>query len=317
MTGTAIALGNFDGVHLGHRRILDALRLHALRHGLRPVALTFDPHPRHFFSPVSKPALLTPPREKEALIAALGSEPNIELVTLPFDASLAALTAEEFYRDILRNRLGGRAFFLGPDHRFGRGAQGDVALLRARVGENGGDAAADAVVEIKPVTCDGTSGPEGVSSSAIRALLESGRPEDLALATRMLGRPYSLAGLVEKGRERGRLLGFPTANLRLEDPRKILPAFGVYGGYAHFDIKGHPQRLPAVANIGLRPTFSEPTPAVEVHIPDWTGDLYGKFMEFEISSHLRPEMKFNGVEALKAQIAQDVETWKSLEKSGF
>jgi len=297
---SAIALGNFDGVHIGHRRILEALKTHAAERGLRPLALTFDPHPRHFFSPSARAALLTPPREKAALIAELG----IELVTLAFDASLAALSAEDFVRDILQGRLGGETFFLGPDHRFGRGAQGSAALLRQMTG-------AEAVQEIAPVTCES----EVVSSSAIRTLLEGALPDDgrstrLQTATRMLGRPYSLDGTVERGRERGRLLGFPTANVRLEDPRKILPAFGVYGGTLRFLQDGVPQHRPAVANIGMRPTFSEPEPSVEIHIPDWSGDLYGKFVEFDLIHALRPEMKFDGVEALKAQIGMDVEEWK-------
>ncbi len=303
---SAIALGNFDGVHCGHRRILEALRSHAARHGLRPLALTFDPHPRHFFSPESKAALLTPPREKAALIADLG----VELVTLSFDATLAALSAEDFVRTILQGQLGGKAFFLGPDHRFGRGALGSAALLRTLTGE-------DSVLEIPPVACSSESGSEIVSSSAIRALLESGLPADLHKAHSMLGRPYALDGTVVHGRERGRLLGFPTANLSLEDPRKILPAFGVYGGHARFEINGIAERRPAVANIGLRPTFAEPEPAVEVHIPDWEGDLYGKFVEFELAYPLRAEKKFDSVDALKEQILQDVESWKTLEKSGF
>ena len=305
-TASAIALGNFDGVHIGHRRILEALRAHAEGRGLRPLALTFDPHPRHFFAPAQKPALLTPPREKAALIAELG----VEIVTLSFDAALAALSAEEFYRDILRGALGGEAFFLGPGHGFGRGARGDAALLRRLAGS-------DAVLEVPPVAFPAASsagdGAEIASSSAIRALLESGLPADLRTAGRLLGRPYSLGGTVVRGRERGRLLGFPTANLGLEDPRKILPAFGVYGGYARFD----GERRPAVANIGLRPTFAEPESSVEIHIPDWEGDLYGKFVEFELAHPLRPEKKFDSVESLKAQIRQDVESWKTLEKSGI
>jgi riboflavin kinase / FMN adenylyltransferase len=299
---SAVALGNFDGVHIGHRRILETLVAHAARHGLRPLALTFDPHPRHFFAPDSRAALLTPPREKAALIAGLG----VELVTLAFDEKLAALSAEEFFRAILRGALDGEAFFLGPDHRFGRGARGDAALLRELAGK-------DNVLEISPVAEEG----EIVSSSAIRALLESGLPADLRTAARMLGRPYALDGTVVRGRERGRLLGFPTANLELEDPRKILPAFGVYGGHARFSREGHVDRRPAVANIGLRPTFAEPEPAVEIHIPDWEGDLYGQFLEFELAHPLRPEMRFDSVDSLKTQIARDVETWKSLEKSGF
>jgi riboflavin kinase/FMN adenylyltransferase len=299
---SAIALGNFDGVHTGHRRILQALRERAGRDGLRPLALTFDPHPRHFFAPDSRAALLTSPREKAALIAGLG----VELVTLAFDAKLAALSAEEFFARVLRDALGGAVFLLGPDHRFGRGALGDAALLRAL-------AHADAVLDVPPVSENG----EIVSSSAIRRRLEGGTADDIEAATRMLGRPYTLGGTVVRGRERGRLLGFPTANLSPEDSRKIFPAFGVYGGYARFMQNGSPERRPAVANIGLRPTFAEPEPSVEVHIPDWSGDLYGNFVEFELVAPLRPEMKFDSVDALKAQISHDVQEWKSRLQEGF
>jgi riboflavin kinase/FMN adenylyltransferase len=291
---SAIALGNFDGVHLGHRRILEALRAHAAAHGLRPLALTFDPHPRHFFAPERKAVLLTPPREKEALIAALG----VEVATLPFDAAVAALPAEAFVRDVLHARLGGKAFFLGPDHRFGRGALGDAALLRALC-EHAGHGESS-VTEIAPVSLDG----DIVSSSAIRARIEAGDP---AGAAAMLGRPYSLSGEVVRGRERGRLLGFPTANVRPEDPRKILPAFGVYAGHARFD----GEERPALANIGLRPTFGEPEPSIEIHIPDGSFDLYGKTVEFTVEAALRPERKFESPEALRSQIARDVENWRA------
>lgn len=282
---SAIALGNFDGVHLGHRRILEALRAHAAERGLRPLALTFDPHPRHFFAPAAKAVLLTTPREKQALVSALG----VEVVTIPFDASTAALSAEAFVRDVLHARFGGKIFFTGPDHRFGKGALGGIELLRVS-----GEA-----FEIPPVALEGAT----VSSSAIRARLEAGDAEGAAA---MLGRPYSLAGEVVRGRERGRLLGFPTANVRPEDPRKLLPAFGVYAGHALFDGERHP----AIANVGMRPTFGEPEPSIEIHLPEWTGDLYGKPLEFTVEHALRRERKFDSVEALRDQIARDLEGWR-------
>jgi riboflavin kinase/FMN adenylyltransferase len=213
---SAVALGNFDGVHLGHRRILEELLSESERRGLDPVAWTFDPHPRVFFFPEKSTHLLTPPREKEGLLRAFG----VEAITVNFNVGLAGLEAAEFAREILMGRLRGAAFFLGPGHRFGKKALGNSELLRDVLGGDSGQ-----VREIAPVESMG----EIISSSAIRHHLKAGQiPE----ANAMLGRPYSLRGLVERGAERGRSLGFPTANLRLEDDRKALPAFGVYGGVA-------------------------------------------------------------------------------------
>jgi riboflavin kinase/FMN adenylyltransferase len=295
---TAIALGNFDGVHLGHRRILEALREKALAEGVDPVALTFEPHPRQFLFPEAKTSLLTSPREKAALAAALG----VELVTLTFDAGFAALSAEAFVTEVLVKRLRGAHFFLGDNHRFGKGARGDIALLRALVNEPG---QGDRVTEVLPVIDQG----EVVSSSVIRHHLKDG---NVARANALLGRPYSLRGTVVPGAARGRELGFPTANLRVEDSRKILP-FGVYGGVAKLQ-DGSREGIPvsAVANIGLRPTFSGPEPSVEVHLLDWSGDLYGQDVEFEMREHLRPERRFESIEALRDQIRRDVAAWRNL-----
>ncbi len=296
---TAVALGNFDGVHLGHRRALAALRSHAESRDLEPVALTFDPHPRHYFAVPEQCALLTLPGEKDALIASLGVTP----VTLCFDAGLAAMTAERFIAEVLLDRLRGRAFFLGPNHRFGKNALGDADLLR-RTTEIAPGKSPAGVHEVDPVIQDG----DVVSSSAIRKLLGEGNVEG---AARLLGRPYSLAGTVAGGSGRGRLLGFPTANLDL-DPRKILPAFGVYGGIATLEGAPHP----AVANLGMRPTFGGTAPSVEVHVLDWEGDLYGKPFEFGILRRLRPERRFPSPEALREQIRADVEEWRNFAKSG-
>src|SRR5690606_24318001 len=247
---SAVALGNFDGVHLGHRRVLEALREFAEREGLEPLALTFDPHPRRFFDPSLPDALLTPPAEKEALIRALGVIP----VTLRFDPDLAGMVAEDFARGVLGARLRGRAFFIGPDHRFGKGARGDASLLRDLAGR-------DAIHVMEPLRIDG----EVVSSSAVRKRLAEGA---MGGAARMLGHPYELRGTVSAGSGRGRELGFPTANLEPDDPRKLLPAFGVHGGFARLrDGSVHP----AVANIGIRPTFGGGAPTIEVHLPEWSG----------------------------------------------
>jgi len=292
---TAIALGNFDGVHSGHRRILEHLKARAAQDGLRPVALTFEPHPRQFLFPEARTSLLTAPREKSALIEALG----VTVVTLAFDASLASLSAEAFATDVLMQRLGGRHFFLGDDHRFGKGARGDATLLRALGGP--------ACVTTVPAAVDAG---ELVSSSGIRHHLKEGR---LERANHLLGRPYALHGTVVTGAARGRRLGFPTANLRPEDPRKMLP-FGVFGGFVRFpDVPEAPPH-PAVTNLGLRPTFHEapPEPSVEIHLLDWDGDLYDRPLTFEFHRFIRSERKFDGLDALKAQIAEDVGGWKEM-----
>ena len=288
---TAVALGNFDGVHLGHRRILEELLRESSALGLDPVALTFDPHPRAFFFPEKSTHLLTPAAEKETLIRAFG----VDLVTLPFDAALAGLEATEFAREILIGRLRGACFFLGPGHRFGKGALGDGELLRQVLGP--GDSIR--VREISPVETRG----ETVSSSAIRHRLKAG---EIEAANSMLGRPYALQGVVERGAERGRTLGFPTANILLHDVRKALPAFGVYGGMAR--IQG--EDYPAIANIGLRPTFGEKIPRVEVHLLGQNKDLYNLEIEFSLIRFIRPETAFASVEALKRQISADIANWE-------
>ena len=285
-----VALGNFDGVHLGHRHILETLKTRAAELDADPVALTFDPHPREFLFPDRRTSLLTTPHEKAARIAAQGVEP----VTLSFDASLATMEAETFVRDVLQGRLRGVHFLMGADHRFGRGARGDLALLRALAG-------AEHVSDVVPVTVDGVV----ASSSTIRHRLKEG---DIAGANAMLGRPYRIRGTVVPGAARGRLLGFPTANLAVDDARKTLP-FGVFGGHVLLGGDGAP--VPAVANIGLRPTFhGEAAPTVELHLLDWTGDLYGQSLTFDLEAFIRPEMRFDGPEHLKRQIGEDVAGWR-------
>ncbi len=294
---SVIALGNFDGVHRGHCRVLDAVRTRARAQGQRPLALTFEPHPRQFLFPDAKTSLLTTPREKAALIEAQG----VSVVTLAFDADFAALDAETFATEVLIKRLRGAHFFVGADHRFGKGARGDATLLGA-LGAAAGFGP-DCVTLVTPAVEDG----ELVSSSGIRHHLKDGR---IARANHLLGRPYSLSGTVVPGSARGRTLGFPTANLSPEDPRKILP-FGVFGGYACLP---DGTRHAAIANLGLRPTFhaTPPEPSVEIHLLDWTGDLYHQPLSFEFHHFVRPERKFEGIEALKTQIMGDIAAWRAI-----
>jgi riboflavin kinase/FMN adenylyltransferase len=193
-------------------------------------------------------------------------------------------------------RLRGARFYLGPGHRFGKGALGDAELLRRVLG--GG---AESVREIAPVEVAG----ETVSSSEIRHRLKAGKIE---AANAMLGRPYALPGIVERGAERGRSLGFPTANLRLEDALKALPAFGVYGGEAL--VNG--RKVPAIGNIGMRPTFGGRVPSVEAHLLGVDENLYGCELSFELRRFLRPERPFSSPEELKSQISEDVRNWEKI-----
>ena len=291
-----VALGNFDGVHLGHRRILESLLLESAASGLAPVLVTFEPHPRYFFRPQDKPSLLSTPWEKLALLR----EWPVEVIPLAFNQDLAGMEAETFIEAFLKERLQGRRFLLGHDHRFGKGARGDAALLQALVPEPRRD-----VLILEPFQLDG----EVVSSSAIRAHLENGR---VAAANRLLGRPFSYSGLVIKGDGRGRGLGFPTANLDLGYPFKAMVALGVYGGKAW--VEG--REVSAIANIGKHPTFGGEALKIEVHLLDFESDLYGQRIEFQLLFHVRPERKFASVQELQAQVRKDIaETHLALVKS--
>lgn len=292
-----VALGNFDGVHLGHRHILDALVRESRASGLDPVLITFEPHPRYYFRPLEKPSLLTTPREKLEL---LGKWP-IQVVPLAFDQSLAELEPEDFIESFLKDRLQGRRFLLGHDHRFGKRARGDVALMQKHVQDPAKD-----VVMLEPFKLDG----EVVSSSAIRVHLEAARIDK---ANRLLGRPFSYGGKVVHGDGRGRGLGFPTANLDLLASHKATVAHGVYGGMVRIGDREYP----AIANIGIAPTFAATASGqplkIEVHVLDFSEDIYDQWVEFGLHFHVRPEKKFASVEDLRRQITSDiVETRKRL-----
>jgi riboflavin kinase/FMN adenylyltransferase len=280
------AMGNFDGVHLGHRRVLEALMREAGRSGLAPVVITYEPHPRYYFKPQEKPSLLTTPREKLDLLA----QWPVEVIALAFNQGLATLEAESFIKDFLQERLQGRRFLLGHDHRFGRGARGDAALLKALTQDPENN-----VLVSEPLVLNG----EVVSSSAIRAHLEAGRVE---AANRLLGRPFAYSGEVVRGDGRGKSLGFATANIDVGFSNKALAALGVYGGKAVIAGREHL----AIANIGINPTFDGKRLKLEVHVLDFAGDLYGQRIEFRLLSHLRPEKKFASLDELRTQITTDI-----------
>jgi riboflavin kinase/FMN adenylyltransferase len=283
---SAVALGVFDGVHLGHRAILGTAVALARAAGLEALVCTFDPHPMEVLQPDRAPRPIIPLDERLTLIGETGVD---AVVVLPFTRELAAIEAEAFVKDVLVGRLRAREIVVGYNHRFGRGARGDARLLESLTGRLGFRAHV-----IPPATVDGAA----VSSSEIRAALQRG---DLAAAARGLGRPYAIAGEVTSGAGRGRALGFPTANIVPDRP--LLIERGVYRGRVHLEGGQHA----AVVNVGVRPTFGETDLAVEAHLLDFTGDLYGRRVRLEFLERLRDEMRFPSVEALKAQVARDIE----------
>jgi riboflavin kinase / FMN adenylyltransferase len=286
--GAVIALGNFDGVHRGHRALIAQARLVAetLR---RPLAVAvFEPYPREFFRPQDEPFRLTPFPEKTRLLESLAADFTI---VLPFDAALAGMEAQDFVLGVLKEGLAASHVVVGREFRFGKGRGGDAAVL-AYMGEmeNFG------VTIFDPVPAGGFA---KISSSDIRAALKEGRPEE---AARLLGRWWSIEGEVVRGDARGRTLGFPTANVHL-DERILRPAFGVYAVRAA--IAGETQAYGAAANFGVRPMFEAAAPLLEVHLFDFSQDLYGKRLTVEFVAYLRPEEKFANLEALKAQMEAD------------
>jgi riboflavin kinase/FMN adenylyltransferase len=281
---SAVALGVFDGVHLGHRAILGLAVTRARAGDMRSTACTFDPHPVEVLQPGRAPLLITTLEERLALIEGCGLD---EAVVLPFTRDLASMEPEAFVKDVLVARLGARDVVVGFNHRFGRGARGDAALLSS-LGERLGFRTHVA----EPLMVDGVA----VSSTEIRGALQRG---DLGLATRLLGRAYTLSGTITHGAGRGRTLGFPTANVL--PTRPVLVAPGVYACMAEW--AGRKER--AVVNVGIRPTFGETMLAVEAYLLDFSGDIYGQTMTLSFISRIREERRFPSVDALRAQIDAD------------
>jgi len=287
---SAVALGTFDGVHLGHRAILGTALRRAREVGVEAVACTFDPHPIEVLQPDRAPRPITPLDERLALIGETGVD---AVVVLAFTRALAAVEPEAFVKDVLLDRLHAREIVVGYNHRFGRGARGDARLLEDLAGRLGFRAHV-----VPPMTVDGVA----VSSTEIRAALHRG---DVRSAARGLGRPYAIAGRVTTGAGRGRTLGFPTANIAPDRP--LLVARGVYRGGVTVDAGQHA----AVVNVGVRPTFGEDTLAVEAHLLDFAGDLYGREVRLDFLDRLRDEMRFPSVEELKAQVSRDIAAARS------
>ncbi len=290
--GAVVAVGNFDGVHLGHQALIgEARRMAEERHAPLGV-LAFEPHPQEFFRPSPESFRLTPFRAKARLIAGLGAD---VLYALAFDAGMAAKAAPDFVMDVLVDGLAVGAVVVGRDFQFGKGRAGNTTML-AYMGEMEGFG----VTLFDPVLAHGS---DKISSTEIRDALKAGKPD---LAARLLGHPWSVEGRVEHGDKRGRTIGFPTANMRLVD--SLQPAFGIYAVRAKvFEDDAVVSNHDGVANFGIRPMFETKVPMLETYLFDFSGDLYGKHMAVEFVAYLRPEAKLDGLEALKAQIAKDGE----------
>lgn len=281
----AVALGNFDGVHLGHQALVRAVVEQARGQAGTAVALTFDPHPALVLAPERAPQPLMQLEQRAAALEACGIQ---VVAVLPFTPDVARQSAEEFVRCWLVQRLALACVAVGPDFRFGHARRGDVELLSRLGRELGFETRV-----VGPVT----EGGQPISSTRVRQALAAG---DVELAARLLGRPHELVGRVCAGDARGRLLGFPTANL--EPPRVCLPARGVYAAWCAL---GDRRRFGALVNIGQRPTFGGAELRVEAHLLEFSGDLYGSELRLSFLRRLRGEQRFDGPEALKAQIARD------------
>lgn len=280
-----LTLGNFDGVHRGHLALLERLTDKARELGLPAVAVTFEPHPREFFSPASAPARLTTLREKLERFAAAGVE---QVHVARFNPAFATLSADAFVEEILVRGLCARHLIIGDDFRFGAGRLGDFAYLQAAGRARGFQVEAMSSIQLAG---------ERVSSSAVRQALEAG---DMDKAALFLGRPYAIDGRVVHGRKLGRQLGFATANIYIR--HNPLPMTGVFA----VRVLGPSGRVrQGVANLGIRPTLGGTRPLLEVHVFDFQGDIYGAHLSVEFVHKLRDEMKFSDLSALQARIAAD------------
>jgi riboflavin kinase/FMN adenylyltransferase len=293
---TVLTLGVFDGLHLGHQLIIRTVVERARETGTVPTVITFDPHPRAVLHPESAPPLLQTLDQKVEGFGVLGIK---QTIVIRFDEEFSQIRAQDFLRDVVKERLQAKEVYLGCGFAFGHDREGNIELLRRVSRES--DFFADEVPEVRFRN-------QRVSSSKVRALLSEGK---VNLARRLLGRPYGVEGLVEHGAERGAGLGFPTANLH---PRnRVIPKNGVY--VTGTLIEGEWRR--SVTNVGVRPTFEADTePSVETFVLNWAGDLYGDVVRVRFLHRLRDERKFTSIEELKAQIEKDVERAQSYFERG-
>ncbi len=288
--GTVVAMGNFDGVHLGHARILRAVVDRARRLGLKACFLSFHPHPLRVVAPERAPGMLQTIEEKVFALSAF--EPDY-VVVVPFTWEFSQTPANEFISMCLQAALGCRELHVGTDARFGRKREGDVGMLRAAA-----SIGAFGLTVEEDVMVDGAR----VSSSRIRRAVMNG---DIDEVTACLGRPWTIAGEVVKGARRGRQLGFPTANIVPDG--ELLLSGGVYAGITTIGR----DTMPVAVHIGPVPTFDIQTPMIEAHIPGWSGDLLGRRLRVHVVSRVRGARRFDSVDGLVAQISEDVDKVRS------
>jgi riboflavin kinase / FMN adenylyltransferase len=286
--GVVVALGNFDGVHLGHQAVLGRAVEEGRRRGMKVVAATFHPHPRSVVGSGGPPKLLTPIELRREALLGFGVD---EVVVIPFDLELSRKSPAQFVRDVLVGEIGAEVVVVGENFRFGHRAAGDFGDLGRLMREGGGTAIA--------VGVRGAGREAEISSTCIRALISGG---DVTEAAGLLGRPYVLRGEVVAGDRRGRSIGFPTANV-LPDPDAAVPARGVYAGFVSIG----DERYAACTNVGVAPTFDRAESRVEAHLMDFDGDLYGRVVDVSFAKRIREERRFSGVDELTGQIRRDVE----------
>ncbi len=284
--GASAAFGNFDGVHLGHARVIEAAKSASMRLGAPTAVISFEPHPRRWFQPEAEPFRVMSPDQQARALQAMGVD---LFYVLPFWAELAEMSCEAFAQEVLADGLGVRHVAAGFDVTFGKGRTGDGEVL-ARYGRQFGFE-----TTIVERVADGQD--LKLSSSTVREALQAGNPE---AAAAILGRPFAIEGVVAHGDQRGRLLGFPTLNVELGD--YVRPAFGVYATRTRL---ADGREVAGVSNLGKRPTVGGTEERLETHLFDFEGDLYGQTVETALTAFIRPERKFDGLEALKAQIAAD------------
>ena len=285
LRASIVALGNFDGFHLGHQAVVGRAIQRGF-HERRPVIVaTFDPHPVRFFKPDLPPFRLTTLDQREALFAHAGAD---AMLVFEFNEALRSTSAEDFVTELLAKRIGAAGVVTGDDFTFGKARGGNAELLRT-LGEQHGVVAET----VAPVLLEG----ERISSGRIREALEAG---DTATATHLLSRDFAIEGVVQRGDARGRELGYPTANLALGDYQR--PKYGIYAVRVTLD---DGSEHPGVASLGVRPTFDPPQELLEAHLLDFDGDLYGRRIEVALHGFIRDEKKFDGIDALVAEMRDD------------
>lgn len=292
LRGGVIALGNFDGFHAGHQAVVGRAVRHAQDEGRPAIVATFDPHPVRFFKPDVPPFRLTTLDQRQELFAAAGAD---AMLVLPFDATLAATSAEDFITELLLGRYGAAGVVTGADFVFGKGRGGNVVTLADHARRLGFFTEMVAPVD---------DAEEVVSSSRIREALQAG---DCAAATRLLTRPFTVRNIVQHGDKNGRLLGFPTANLEMG--QYLRPLYGIYAVTGRLP---DGRVLKGAANLGIRPSFDPPKELLEPHFFDFSGDLYGQEIDVAFHAFIRAEAKYEGMDALMAQIAVDCDEAKRL-----